>query len=235
MRIYFFLKFFQEEHHARAFVAGRLYLNPLAYFKGLEEGPDDGRADPHEAPLAWHQPAQLGLIELAGVRINPADLAAPLIIQGVDANALNVLCLYAGASAFERPSAANIEALIKEHLRVPERCRTMGPFAVLIAPPQVFKERVAEAATRHGFELQGGAVHYFDPDSFSGAVERPAFTKKRKFDWHRGEYRFALDRHSGEASPYMLNVGPLADICTIVDAARVTEPVVVMPASVGPS
>jgi hypothetical protein len=35
--IYAFLKFFEEEQHARAFVAGRLHLNPLSFFRDLAE------------------------------------------------------------------------------------------------------------------------------------------------------------------------------------------------------
>ena len=228
MTIYLFLKFCEEEEHARAFVAGRLYLNALAYFKGLERSADDGRADKHEAPLGWHQPASLGLIEIAGVRIEPADLAGPLIIQGTDVDVLNVLCLYAMSSGpFSKISAENVEAF-REHLRVPERCRTMGRFAVLIRQPQVFIDRFMAAAKRNRFGLQCGPVTYFDPDAFSGALERPAFMKKREFGWQR-EYRFALDRGASNAEPYILDIGPLADLCTIVDAAKVYEPITVMP------
>jgi hypothetical protein len=122
--IYFFLKFCQEEEHARAFVAGRLHLRPLAYFKGLERGANDGRADRHEAPLAWYQPAKLGSIQLGGHRIDPAELAGPVVIQRRDADVLNILCLYAATSgSFETLSAANLDA-VREHLRIPDRCRS---------------------------------------------------------------------------------------------------------------
>jgi hypothetical protein len=228
MTVFCFLKFFQEEQHAREFAAGRLHLNPLAYFKGLEDH-DDGRADRHEAPLAWHQPSKLGLIEVAGVPIDPGDLAGPIVIQGTDANVRNVLCLYAVTSGpFETITSENVDAF-REHLRVPDRCRSMGPFVVMVRQPQVFIGRFVEAAKRSRFAMQCGLVTYFDPDSFSGGIEHPPFMKKRVFAWQR-EYRFTLDRGVTVAEPYTFDIGSLADLCTMVDPARLTEPAAFRPA-----
>jgi hypothetical protein len=223
MRIYFFLKFFEEERHARAFLAGRLHLNTLAYFKGLEQLVDDGRADEHEAPIGWHQPGQIGSIELAGVRIDPADLVGPLVVQDVDAEALNVFCLYAGSSPVERVTVETVDAVC-EHLRVPECCVSMGRFAVLVANPPAFVRRFRGAAKQAGLECECGPVTYFAPDTFSGNVARPAFTKRQQFAWQR-EYRFTLDRGTAPGV-FDLDIGPLGDIATMTDAARVTEPIV---------
>jgi hypothetical protein len=221
--IYFFLKFCQEEEHARAFVAGRLHLNPLAYFKGLEQGADDGRADRHEVPLAWYQPAKLGFIQFGPHRIDATELAGPLIMPNADADTMNILCLYAATSGpFETLSAASLDA-VREHLLVPDRCRSMGPFVVLVHDSRAFIKRFEAAVKRDHFGLQRGLVTYFDPDSFSGSVEHPAFMKKQEFAWQR-EYRFALDRNATEAKPYTLDLGPLDDICKILDAATLNEP-----------
>jgi hypothetical protein len=220
--VYFFLKFFQQEQHARAFVAGQLHLNPLAYFKGLEQRDGDGRADRHEAPLAWLRPDQLGAIEFAGVPIEPADLVGPVIIQGMDADALNVLCLYAAtAGPFAKISASTLEAF-RRHLRVPDKCLSLGPFAVFVHNPRIFISRFVEAVKREGLGLECGLVDYFDPDSFSGSIERPAFVKKQEFEWQR-EYRFAVKRNVTAPEPYTFKIGPLADICTIVEAATVND------------
>jgi hypothetical protein len=160
--IYFFLKFFQEEQHAREFVDGRLHLNPLAYFKSLERRAGDGRADHNEAPFAWHQPGNLGAIEFAGHRIEPSELAGPLIIQSADADLLNVLCLYAATPGpFQNVSVANLGQL-REHLRVPDMCQSLGPLTVLVTQPSIFVERFDEAVRRNGFGLERSLVTYFD-------------------------------------------------------------------------
>jgi hypothetical protein len=164
----------------------------------------------------------LGLIEFAGHRIEPSELAGPHIIQGRDADLLNVLCLYAATPGpFEKVSAENLDGL-REHLRVPGTCLTMGPITVLVAQPRFFIERFDEAVRRNGFGLERSLVTYFDPDSFSGSVEHPAFMKKNEYAWQR-EYRFALDRNATKAQPYTFDIGPLADLCTIVETAKVIK------------
>jgi hypothetical protein len=99
----------------------------------------------------------------------------------------------------------------------------MGPFVVLVRQPQVFIERFIVAVKRNCLGLQCGLVNYFDPATFSGSAERPAFIKKREFDWQR-EYSFALDRKTSAAEPYTFDIGSLADLCTLVDASRLNEP-----------
>jgi hypothetical protein len=156
-------------------------------------------------------------------------LAGPVIIQGRDADALNVLCLYAATrGTFEKLSAENVGAF-REHLRVPERCQKMGRFVVLVHPVNDFIKRFVAAAERNRFSIQGKLVDYFDPDVFSGNIEHPAFMKQQKFAWQR-EYRLVLDRNVTKAAPYILDMGPLSDLCTIVDAARLNEtPTVILP------
>src|SRR5689334_13918137 len=57
--VFFFLKFFEQREYAQAFIAGQLYLNPLAYFKDLESTKDDGRADDSESPILWISPKSM--------------------------------------------------------------------------------------------------------------------------------------------------------------------------------
>jgi hypothetical protein len=46
--------------------------------------------------------------------------------------------------------------------------------------------------------------------------------KKQEFAWQR-EYRFALNRRTTKAEPYTFDIGPLGELCTIVETAKVIE------------
>jgi hypothetical protein len=216
--IYFFLKFCEKARYADDFIAGRLWMNPLGYFRALEDVASDGRGDEHEGLVGWYQPSRLGIIQVGPVTIPPTDLAGPVIVQSRETDNANVLCLYEARAPFSPISAAELE----EHLRIPARCRSMGKFVVLIHPPDAFIKRVIAAANAKGFTLSGGSVEYFDPDSFSGHVDHVAFAKKRDYAWQR-EYRFVIERGVEKPEPFVLEVGSLRDLCTVVDAARLGD------------
>lgn len=224
--IYFFVKFCEKEQYARAFVAGRLWMNPLAYFKGLEDH-KDGRTDRHEAPLAWHQPSALGSIQIGSISIPPSELAGPVVLQDTAADFINVLCLYAAAAPFDKVSSENLQAF-NEHLQIPGRCRTMGGYAVVVHRSAAFIRRVVEAAEAQRLALEGGLVSYFDPDSFSGNFDHAVFAKKRDYAWQR-EYRLAIDRKAASPEPFVFDVGPLGELCTIVKSEDLGEVTAVPP------
>ena len=53
------VKFFDQEEHADQFRRGKLYLNRLSYFMGIETDETDLRADPYEAVTTWQQPGRV--------------------------------------------------------------------------------------------------------------------------------------------------------------------------------
>jgi predicted transcriptional regulator len=199
----------------------RLWMNSLQHFKGMEDA-GDGRADRYEGTGSWLQPSQLGEIQFGDIRIPASELAGPVVIQYNHLNSLNVLCLYAATSgSFDRLSNENLPAF-KEYMRIPQSTLDMGKFAVLVHKPKVFQNRAMEAAKREGFGLTGKLVDYFDSEAFSGNVPQPLFAKQHGFSSQR-EYRFALDRGIEECNPYTLDVGPLGDVCAIVDATSIND------------
>jgi hypothetical protein len=104
----------------------------------------------------------------------------------------------------------------------------MGRHAVLVHRSGAFIDRVVEAARAKGLALQGGLVHYFDPHVFSGNMEHPVFAKRSGFSWQR-EYRLAIDCNAASPEPFVLDVGPIGDLCTIVDSAALREVTVLLP------
>lgn len=54
--MFFLIISFGEERHATGFFNGRMWVNPLWYFKALESKDDSGRADSLQGSVAWLQP-----------------------------------------------------------------------------------------------------------------------------------------------------------------------------------
>jgi hypothetical protein len=223
--IFFYVKFCERRDFAEQFVAGRLHLNTIQFFKDRDRSAD-GRADRREAASQWHQPGDI-TIQFAGHTIPSADMVAPVVIQETHHDDTNVLCLYAGTSGtFEKLHAGNIEAF-REHMRIPERCFEMGPWAVLIRNVTEFHRRFDAEIRKQRFGLTRGPVTYFDGKTFSGTIERPVFWKCDDFSWQR-EYRMAVSTN-GPPGPIVLDVGDLSDICTVVPSQKLREVTVGLP------
>jgi hypothetical protein len=77
-----FIEFCENEEYADQFLAGDLYLNPLAYFRNIESTGDQGRNDSTEAIAMWWQPKDISmLLDIPGIgrtEITAKDLAAPV-------------------------------------------------------------------------------------------------------------------------------------------------------------
>jgi hypothetical protein len=219
----FFVKFFEVEAYARDFMRGKLYLQPLAAFKAMEQR-NDGRADRHEAPLIYFPRTQIGVIQLGPYRINPGELLDDIVPQPVDANPLNVFCVYAatpGRFAEEGVTLATLHEY-EAHLKLPEQCLNMGRYAVLVSPPEVFVRKFRAATERDGFASKGGLVRYFDSTRISGPFKDPVFNKKQQFAWQR-EFRFVVNRRLVTAEPYRLDIGDISDLCHLCDTATFNE------------
>jgi hypothetical protein len=97
--IWYFIKFVSEESHAYSFMAGKLYLNPLSYFKQVECASSDGRMDSTEAIATWWQPhdivMKLRAPGIGDIEFNDRDLAGPVSMAYNYHNDLRVFCLYA--------------------------------------------------------------------------------------------------------------------------------------------
>jgi hypothetical protein len=224
--ILFFVKFFQKEEHRRDFIAGRLFMQSLSYFRGLEAGAD-GRGDPYEGALHFFPRTQIGTLQVGTLTIRGAELARDLSVHPVNLNRLNLFCLYAAvAPPFQTGELVSHEQ-ITAHFRVPEKNTGLGPFAVIISPPQTLFDRFDAAVRRNGFDLERSLVTYFDPTVIHKNFEHPHFMKRNEYASQR-EYRFAIDRFPGkpdanECAPHFFEVGSLADICIPWDSATLND------------
>lgn len=213
-----FIKFFESEEWADQFLAGRLYLNTLGYFKGLESAATADRGDPTEAVSIWLQPHDVVMT----LRIPPLnvetvitekDLAKPVQVSTTYHEQLHLLCLYAvhtdNPVIGEDGKIRNF-ATMQEQLHIDPRCFDMGKFAVVVASPALFLERLFAKMRDLGLAATGRLVNYYDDASFSGEIASSdiEFSKQKRFSYQR-EWRLRVNSNTANPGPITLDVGAL--------------------------
>lgn len=151
--VLFFVKFFEVELFAQEFMKGRLYLQPLSAFKKMEEK-DDGRGDRHEGTSIYMPRNQIGAMKFGPLTFHAEEILNDLAFQPIDANPINVLCLYAATPGRFADSGINSDSLgeFLAHIKIPEKCLDMGKYAVCVGAPVEFSRRFRAAAERAGFK-----------------------------------------------------------------------------------
>ena len=218
--IFFLVKVFEQEEHARDFVNGTIFANRLAHFKKLEG--DEGRGDEYEGAI---MPQREGLIltlkatnqdtgEVDEITITEDDLAAPVIMVPEWFEHINVYCMYAGHSgSFESVSDDNLLDF-KKQVELPEDCTNLGDHAVVITNTKEFFMRVKAAADREGYGINGRLVKYYDPNVGTppaGSQMESIFTKRNQYAYQK-EFRIAIDTRTSRMDPITLSIGPIDDI-----------------------
>jgi hypothetical protein len=217
-RLWYFIKFFEQERWADQFLAGDLYLNTIHYFKTLESSDTADRRDPTEATFLWVQPKdatiklQVPKLNLKAV-ITGKDLAAPLQVSSTFHESFHVLCLTAPETdtpVIESGAIANLD-VIHQQLQLDQRCFRMGQFAVVV-PVLALLERIHGCLKRNGLAASQNMVTYYDDSSFSGhfsASEIP-FRKQKRFAYQR-EWRLCVKFHIDTHDAMRLHIGRLPE------------------------
>ena len=218
--IFFLVKVFEQEEHARDFVNGAIFANRLSHFKKLEG--DEGRGDEYEGAI---MPQREGLIltlkatnqdtgEVNEITITEDDLAAPVIMVPEWFEHINVYCMYAGHSgSFESVSDDNLLDL-KKQVELPEECTNLGDHAVVITNTKEFFRRVKAAADREGYRIYGRLVKYYDPNAGTPPARsqiESIFTKRNQYAYQK-EFRIVIDTLTLGIDPITLNIGSIDDI-----------------------
>jgi|GEM_PF-696358 len=229
-RVFFSVKVCGEELHREGFLDGRLYMNPLSFFRKYEEGAVANIADRHEGTVSLFQPGQFTMTlsrdDLSGwnYTIPAEDFAGPTIIQHDGHNALNVLCLYAvheRGHVFE--SDEDFESFVESQMMKPE-VDDLGDYAAVVFDTGAFQKRVLQAIRKKGFAAIAGLVDYYDPATFNGTFDDAQAVLKKRVEYsHQREYRFAMDRGVSEEVAYTLEVGSLRDIAMGCRTTEVNE------------
>lgn len=193
------LKMGQQEHMEQ-FRRGRLYMNTLNYFRGLDGDP--ARADRFEGVTQIFQPRDVimtfsapGFGEFV---VGSEDLAAATTFSMNSELCCNIFCLH--------PITAPINGTL-----FPTEHEWFGDSIVLVLNTQEFLNRVLAACKTKNFRVKGSLVEYYDDDTYTGKVDR--FRKPKRFA-HQREYRIAIE--SSGTEPLILDIGDSTDITSEV-------------------
>ncbi len=182
-----------RDHMGALLQEGHVFMNPVSYFAGLEDG--SPRSDPNEG---------------TGYCRN-ADGAT---LQMQDHGEWHTLGTLSGAIRFHDDAlkTANLYCL---HARTRRDYGTVfelnwlsfGDFYVLFLDANEFLRRLKEAAAEAGHQLVYGMVDYVDRRSYTGRMG--VF---RKFSEHAAEREFRAAVLPGTGQPLSLRLGDLSDI-----------------------
>lgn len=220
-KIFFLVKFFNNQRHASEFVNGRVFCNRLARFRDGESEDTTGRIDPHEGTTAWLQPGQIQL-QLNGINMTD-DLAGPLAMQMNWLNHLHLFCTHAvhsGDLDLQKIPNENIEELRRE-MMIPKACFSLGIHAVVVRDVPEFIKRLQVAARAKTCRVVQGLVRYYNPKSFHGYFRdvESVFWKQAELSYQR-EFRFLIDSGLPGDCPLILEVGDISDITLQLGSAE---------------
>jgi hypothetical protein len=220
--IWCFIKFFEKEEYADAFLSGSLYLNTLKYFKELENE-CDGRGDRAEAVSMWLQPQGVAMTLKApgfsDILITEKDLAGPTSFACGSYDGVHLLCLYAVHSD-EAARAGESGGQWKYPIGVDPRCLRFGKFAVIILA-QPFLDLLKKALPTLGYEARGKLVAYYDDASFNGEIPIAdvPFMKQKRFEYQR-EFRLCIYSRAPTSRPITVPIGDLTSIGRKMEASQ---------------
>ena len=202
--IFYLVKFFTEEAHVEQFLAGKLFLNRLSYFKKIEQKALDGRADNAEAVAMWWQPDNM-LIKFHKLQLEltSKDLAGPVKVSMDYHNHLHIFCMYA---LYE--DGFKTEDGVTEY-PIDRRCFEFGEYAVMTqALP--FINQVHKYCMDNNIEMDGNSVEYYDEKTFHGEIplKEIPFRKQKRFEY-QSEFRFCFNTKTKGDNPITLDIGSI--------------------------
>lgn len=211
--IFAFVKLFDKQEYADAFMQGKLFMNTIRSFKEYTDECRELRGDTYEGITALYQPTQISDFRIGNIHIPADDLAAPIVIQSDHLLNHNVFCLYSVNSGEYTELTAEILTEFKRTLEVHHACFGLGKYCVVICNVQEFLNRCDQAIQQLNVEARRGKVTYFDEHTYHGEMEEDnlGFHKRNLFA-HQHEYRIRLDLRREPSTAFILEIGDLSDI-----------------------
>lgn len=221
--IFALVKIVEEEKYADDFMSGKLYMNPLNYFKNYEDKQEEIRGDPDEGLGAILQPQKMEL-KIADMVIKPSELTGPIKFRFNSSDSLNAFCMYSLNCGNLETITKDQIPILKTQLMIPDSCLEFGSICVVVADVKKFINRVKESIKKSNISGRMGLVEYYDESSKHSFFDqaRIGFYKRNKFSDQK-EYRIIVERITNQAEPFVLNVGDLSDICKKTTPQQLNE------------
>lgn len=220
------LKIFSKEEYKNDFLAGKIYMNTIQYFRDFEDSLDGNVADKHEAIHGWLQPGEFKLMIGAEGDMREIDqdsLSSPVTISLNAHMHANIFCmthLHSHEIDMDNLNRGDLDKL-KEFFTLPEDVINLGKYAVVIHEPSIFLSKFrnkAQELYNNGkiSWYQSKQVNYYDEVNKSLVLESEMdapFYKQSKFS-HQNEYRFLIMRENGLNEALTIDIGDIRSICS---------------------
>lgn len=230
----FLVKTMKAEELAEKLLDGILFMNTIEFFRGYEEDKNDNISDPLEGVSAYVIPEdthiEINIPELnQTIKIEPKDVASPVLIKEERFSHTNVFCLTALHSSgvlggsFSRDDFNSS----KEGYLLPDDRTCLGDFSVVITDFGAFLSRVRSAIESKGNAFVShrcAGVNYFPEDkSYANEVDSlHVFSKRGRFIPQK-EYRVAVDCRDKSGKALTLEIGSIRDIAQVMPTAIVND------------
>jgi len=210
--IYALIKFGKEKH-IRSLQDGILYMNPLSYFKGIEEQ-DRSRGDKNEGLDRYIQP-EFANIKIDDHVVDNNDITKPVETRRNKEQGANLFCMY--AIDFKRLQKNEFKLKLKKEMH------EFGDTGLIVLDCPEFFNRINTVIFLENKKLYNevieplgdGLVEYVDKNTYSGKM---GLFKKFKDYNYQNEFRIALDVPDslvGTNDVFKLDIGDISDITKI--------------------
>lgn len=204
-QISFFLKFGNEINIKDLYENGTIYLNPIQYFRKIEDG--ELRGDSYEGASKVHNylPGPLNIPEI-GFTGNHLGVHLKHSYEEVLGNIYSLYCV--SSHGWRHPSEFKID----------ERIKNFGSHCLIIKKPGVFISKIENHFKKSKMKLHHNFIDYYDKTKINRKIT--LFEKPLEFEYQK-EFRFYLERDSIE--PLVFNIKGLSDISEIYTTSDVLE------------
>lgn len=199
---------FGKTKHIKELQNGIIYMNPLSYFRGVEE--DKSRGDKNEGLHRFLQQDSL-TITIGDQIINKEDIVKPVEIRLTKVQDFNLFCMYAIDSKTIKDN--NFQFILDD------RIYNFGDACLAIQDGDEFINRIRLAVNKKNKKLNNKIktkgsklVEYVNKETHSGKMG--IFKKFNNYSYQH-EYRIAFDvpeELKDENGVFKLDIGDISDI-----------------------
>lgn len=193
-----FLKFGHEKHIVDAFDNGTIYMNPIQYFRNIED--EELRGDNYEGVTAIKNfpPGQFEIpsLNFKGNYINFHVRESHEFVLG------NIYSLYC-ISSLTIPSPLDFS--------IDPKNEKFGTHCLMIKDNKTFMELIMAELNSLKMKYHHGFVSYYDKKQFNGSIN--LFQKPMEFEYQK-EFRFYIENDLTD--PLIIKIGCLDKIAEII-------------------
>jgi hypothetical protein len=206
------IKFISSEHIDSFVNNGELYMNPLSYFKDLEDNCNSLRSDVHEGLAATYDPAKI-IFKFGNHTLNGLTNKVDLWLDNL--SNINILSL-TSISDYDMLVSNCKMSLSKKFIGFGDKAIVFPGYKItdLFNRMKLAIKKDKNIIPIEGQTIYGQKVDYVSRLKYHG--EMGPFRKFDNYSWQM-EWRLAVKHAKQYNLPYKLHLGNISDICDIYE------------------